>query len=348
MTDQGRDAVARRNRAGDRRASVPLHRLRENHRRGRTDPGGQARRRRCRPWSSNGGVGQPLKRYQGGELALGERPFVADLDAPGLLYGAVVLSAHARARIVSASTSPRRWRFPASSRSPPPRTCRASAGSARSTPTGPCFVAEGEEARCVGDVLAAVAAETAAHRARGGEAGRGRVRAAARGARPRRGAQAGRAAGQSQARQPAVGDALRARRRRGRAWPPRRTWSAAPGRRSASSTCSSSRRRASRAPLPDGRLHLYQPGPGHLRRPPADRRGPRRAGRAAVRRAGAERRRVRRQGGHDDPGADGAARAPDRAAGADRAHPRGVDPHAPQAPPDHHDLHGRAATPRAG
>src|SRR5208282_3275593 len=35
----------------------------------------------------NGGVGQPLKRYQGGELALGERPFVADVDAPGLLYG---------------------------------------------------------------------------------------------------------------------------------------------------------------------------------------------------------------------------------------------------------------------
>ena len=48
----------------------------------------------------NGGVGQPLKRYQGAELALGERPFVADIDAPGLLYGAVVLSAHARARIV--------------------------------------------------------------------------------------------------------------------------------------------------------------------------------------------------------------------------------------------------------
>ena len=34
-------------------------------------------------------------------------------------------------------------------------------------------------------------------------------------------------------------------------------------------------------PLPDGRLHVAEPGPGHLRRPPADRLRPRRAGGAA-------------------------------------------------------------------
>ena len=107
----------------------------------------------------NGGVGQSLKRYQGGELALGERPFVADVDAPGLLYGVVVLSAHARARIVKIDVA----------------KALALAGvaaiaTARDVPgerwigqiyqDWPCFVAEGEEARYVGDVLAAVAAET--------------------------------------------------------------------------------------------------------------------------------------------------------------------------------------------
>ena len=53
------------------------------------------------------------------------------------------------------------------------------------------------------------------------------------------------------------------------------------------------------------------------------------------RRAGAERRRLRRQGGHVGPGADGAARAGHGPAGQAGAHARGVDPPPPQAPPDH-------------
>ena len=43
----GRAAVARRDREAARRAPLPLHRLREDPRRGRTDPGRQARRRRA-------------------------------------------------------------------------------------------------------------------------------------------------------------------------------------------------------------------------------------------------------------------------------------------------------------
>ena len=35
----------------------------------------------------DGRVGQRLQRYQGAELALGVRPFVADIDVPGLLHG---------------------------------------------------------------------------------------------------------------------------------------------------------------------------------------------------------------------------------------------------------------------
>jgi xanthine dehydrogenase molybdenum-binding subunit len=37
------------------------------------------------PIIENGGVGKSLRRYQSAELALGQRPFVADIDAPGLL-----------------------------------------------------------------------------------------------------------------------------------------------------------------------------------------------------------------------------------------------------------------------
>jgi xanthine dehydrogenase molybdenum-binding subunit len=107
----------------------------------------------------NGGVGERLIRYQGGELALGERPFVADIDAPGLLYGVVVLAAHARARVIRIDTSKALALHGV-----------AAVATARDVPGNrwvgqiyqdwPCFVAEGEEVRYVGDVVAAVAAES--------------------------------------------------------------------------------------------------------------------------------------------------------------------------------------------
>jgi selenium-dependent xanthine dehydrogenase len=107
----------------------------------------------------DGGVGDRLQRYQGGALALGARPFVADLEAPGLLHGAVTLSAHARARVLRIDTS--------KARALPGVVAVATA---RDVPgerwvgliykDWPVFVAEGEEVRAVGDVLAAVAAES--------------------------------------------------------------------------------------------------------------------------------------------------------------------------------------------
>ncbi len=107
----------------------------------------------------DGGVGKSLRRYQSAELALGERPFVADIDAPGLLYGAVVLSAHARARIMRIDVS--------KARALPGVAAVATAADVpgdrwvgQIVADWPVFVAEGEEARYVGDVLAAVAADT--------------------------------------------------------------------------------------------------------------------------------------------------------------------------------------------
>jgi xanthine dehydrogenase molybdenum-binding subunit len=107
----------------------------------------------------DGGVGRPLRRYQGGELALGVRPFVADIDAPGMLYGVVVLSPHARARVVRIDLA-KALAVPGV----------AAVATAKDVPGDrwvgqihrdwPCFVAEGEEVRYVGDVVAAVAAES--------------------------------------------------------------------------------------------------------------------------------------------------------------------------------------------
>jgi aerobic-type carbon monoxide dehydrogenase small subunit (CoxS/CutS family) len=105
----------------------------------------------------DGGVGARLARYDAVRSALGTRPFVDDLDRPGLLHGAVRLSDHPRALVVRIDTS----------------AARALDGvvavvTAADVPgerwyglierDWPGFVAEGEEARCVGDVLAAVAA----------------------------------------------------------------------------------------------------------------------------------------------------------------------------------------------
>ena len=100
-----------------------------------------------------------LRRYQGAELALGDRPFVVDIDAPGLLQGALVLSPHARAKVQRIDVS--------KARAAPGVVAVATAADVpgdrwvgQIVPDWPVFVAEGEEARYVGDVLAAVAAET--------------------------------------------------------------------------------------------------------------------------------------------------------------------------------------------
>ncbi len=104
-----------------------------------------------------GGVGTALDRYRAEELVLGTRPFVEDLLRPGMLFGALTLSAHARARVVAIDT-----------------TAAAAVPGVIAVVTAddvpgerwngvlrddwPAFVATGEEVRCAGDVLAAVAA----------------------------------------------------------------------------------------------------------------------------------------------------------------------------------------------
>ncbi|HEX7436776.1 MAG TPA: selenium-dependent xanthine dehydrogenase [Caldimonas sp.] len=109
------------------------------------------------PACTDGRVGQPLTRVGAAQTTLGDRPFVGDLTRPGMLHGALVLSPHPRARVLGIDTT----------------RARALSGvhtiaTAADVPgerwyglllnDWPGFVAEGEEVRCVGDVLAAVAA----------------------------------------------------------------------------------------------------------------------------------------------------------------------------------------------
>ncbi len=110
-------------------------------------------------WS--GRVGSRTGRYQGRELALGMKPYVNDMQASGMLYGAIRFSDHPRARIrridaakalahpgvVSVAT----WRDVPGERK-----------QGLITRDWRQFVAEGETTNYVGDVLAAVAATSRA------------------------------------------------------------------------------------------------------------------------------------------------------------------------------------------
>src|SRR6266511_2493706 len=107
----------------------------------------------------SGRVGSRTGRYLGDELALGDKPYVNDMVLPGMLHGAVRFSDHPRAKVLRIDTSKAEahpgvvavttWKD-----IPGERTLGAIQQDWRQ------FVAEGEITSYVGDMLAAVAAET--------------------------------------------------------------------------------------------------------------------------------------------------------------------------------------------
>lgn len=107
---------------------------------------------------TDGRVGQSLAKVGVADTVLGVRPYVDDLALPGMLHGALTLSPHARARVLRIDTT--------RARALPGVKCIATASDVPGERwygllynDWPGFVAEGEEVRCVGDVLAAVAAD---------------------------------------------------------------------------------------------------------------------------------------------------------------------------------------------
>ena len=106
---------------------------------------------------TSGRVGTSLVRYQAPDLVLGSRPYVADLTADHMLHGAVVLSPHARAKVLRIDTS-RARSHPGVEAVVTWRDVPGQRFYGLLYPDWPGFIAEGEETHCVGDVLAAVAA----------------------------------------------------------------------------------------------------------------------------------------------------------------------------------------------
>ena len=108
-----------------------------------------------------GGVGASSARYEASELSLGDRDFIDDMEPEGCLHGAVLLSEHARADIVSIDTA-------AALAAPGvvavftgddvPGTLR----SGLIHKDWPCFIPPGGRTSYLGDVLALVVAETRA------------------------------------------------------------------------------------------------------------------------------------------------------------------------------------------
>ena len=106
---------------------------------------------------ADGRVGRSLARYQAAENALGDRAYVDDMALPGMLHGALVLSPHARARVVRIDRR-RALAHPGVIAVATARDVPGERWYGLIYPDWPGFVAEGEEVRFVGDVLAAVAA----------------------------------------------------------------------------------------------------------------------------------------------------------------------------------------------
>src|SRR5712691_2999295 len=57
------------------------------------------------PVEQSGRVGSRTARYQGRELALGDKPYVNDMKVPGMLHGALRFSDHPRAKVVQIDTT---------------------------------------------------------------------------------------------------------------------------------------------------------------------------------------------------------------------------------------------------
>jgi len=116
------------------------------------------------PMVESGGVGARMTRHGGEDVALGRRPFVADMDRPRLLQAVLVLAPHPHARVLSIDTSAAAEIATVVTAADVPGQRRY--GLLRND--WPGFVAIGEATQYTGDVIAAVAANdeaTARHAA---------------------------------------------------------------------------------------------------------------------------------------------------------------------------------------
>jgi selenium-dependent xanthine dehydrogenase len=116
----------------------------------------------ARDEGSPSGIGHSVARYGGLDQALGEKPFVDDMRVPGMLHGAMVLTAHPRARVLKIHTDAA-GAMPGVVRVLTAADVPGSRGTGLMSPDQPVFVAEGEVTCCVADFLAMAVADTQFH-----------------------------------------------------------------------------------------------------------------------------------------------------------------------------------------
>jgi len=109
--------------------------------------------------SGTGAVGTRHPKYSAREAVLGERVFVADMVEPGMLYAALRCSDHPRARVLRVDIGPA-LRVPGVRAVLTARDIKGKRINGMIYRDWPVMVLEGEETRCIGDVLASVAADT--------------------------------------------------------------------------------------------------------------------------------------------------------------------------------------------
>jgi len=119
-------------------------------------------RRTTAPSQSREGVGHSPSRYAGADQAAGQRPFVGDMQVPGMLHGSLLLSEHPRAKVLAIDTSAAAS-MPGVVRIFTAPDVPGQRGTGLNIPDLPIFVAVGETTCCVGDFLALVVADTMFH-----------------------------------------------------------------------------------------------------------------------------------------------------------------------------------------
>lgn len=104
-----------------------------------------------------GRVGDRMPRYSGHQAALGDRRFIDDMKVPGMLFAAPRLSDHPRALVRRIDAAPA-LALPGVVRVVTAKDVPGDRYVGLITPDWPVFIAEGEETRYIGDVLAFVVA----------------------------------------------------------------------------------------------------------------------------------------------------------------------------------------------
>ena len=110
-------------------------------------------------WEDKAGIGYSAPKYEGYEKALGISPFVNDMTFEGMLYGSLKFSEHPRAKVLSIDVTGAE-KLPGVIRVFTYKDIPGERFQGVLVKDWPMMVAEGEETRYIGDVLAGIVAET--------------------------------------------------------------------------------------------------------------------------------------------------------------------------------------------